>query len=194
MADDGLVEFIPGDLDGFRHDDAVERQDRHVRGPAADIHDHVSVGARDVQSGSEGGGDGLLDQEDPACSGLKRGVVDGSLLHLGDAGGDADNDAGLEKRDSQRLLDEVLDHILGQVVLADHPVPQGADGDDIAGGASEHLLGFAADLHQLIGLPVYGDDGRFFQDDAPSLDVDEHRGGTEIDTDIFAHASNLSSG
>ena len=49
------------------------------------------------------------------------------------------------------LLDEVAEHLLGHLEVGDHPVLQGPDSLDGAGGASEHTLGLDADGVHLSG-------------------------------------------
>ena len=98
----------------------------------------------------------LLDEVDPAGAGLDARVDDGALLDLGDAGGHADHDPGLEQADGGHLADELPEHPLRHVVVGDDAVPQRADGDDVAGGAAQHLLGLGADLQQLAGVLVDG--------------------------------------
>ena len=188
VPDDGLVEFVARDLDALGDDDAVEGEDRDVRGAAADVDDHVADGTGDVEPGSEGCRDGLLDEEDAARARLDGRVMDGALFHLGDARGDAYNQTGLEEGCPAGFLDEVLEHAEGEVVLADDAVPERPERDNIAGGASEHLLRFPAYGEELVGILVDGDNGRFLQYDSLALDIDKHRGGTEVDPDILAHA------
>ncbi len=43
------------------------------------------------------------------------------------------------------LRDEVVQHLLGHVEVGDDPVLERADGDDVAGSAPEHGLGFVTD-------------------------------------------------
>ena len=76
--------------------------DGDVGGAAADIHDHMAVGLGDVDARTDGGGQGLLDEVHPAGAGLDARVDDGPLLHLGDAGGHADDHAGLEEAEGRR--------------------------------------------------------------------------------------------
>ena len=73
-------------------------------GAAADVHHHVAVGLGDVDAGADGGGHRLLNEVDLPGAGLDARVDDGALLHLGDAGGDADDDPGLEEAGSRPTL------------------------------------------------------------------------------------------
>ena len=87
------------------------------------------------------------------------------------------------------LLDEVLEHLLGDREVRDHPVLHRADGRDVARRAPEHLLGGEAD--RLDGLLAVGpafladrDHGRLVEDDALAADVNEGVGGAEVDREI----------
>ena len=50
-----------------------------------------------------------------------------------------------------RLLDEVVQHLLGVLEVGDDAVLHGLDGDDVARRAAEHLLGLLADGFHLAG-------------------------------------------
>ena len=77
----------------------------------------------------------------------------------------------------------MLDHILRDLEIGDHAVAQRPDGFDIAGRATEHLLGFLAHgQHLLLALPVRdGDDRWLIQHDALSFYVDERVRRAEVD-------------
>src|SRR5207247_658498 len=147
---------------GARVDDAGERDDGDVRGAAADIDDHVAAGLGDGEAGADGGDHGLLDEVDFAGLGAISGVHDGALFDLGDLAGNADDDARMDQHFAAvRLLNEVVQHALGDFEIGDDTVLHGLDGDDVAGGAAEHLFGFFADGFHLAGSFVDGDDGGF---------------------------------
>ena len=107
---------------------------------------------------------------DLARAGRQRGLPDGALLDLGDARGNAIDDARAHQRATVvRLADEVAQHRLGDLEVGDHAVLHRADGDDVAGRAAEHLLGLLADREHLVGAAAvldHGDHGRLGQDDA----------------------------
>src|SRR5699024_4878244 len=194
ILDHGLVELVSGHLDGGGLHHAGEGDDGDVGGAAADIHHHVAVGLGDVDARADGGGHRLLNEVHPAAAGLDARVHHGPLLHLGDAGGDADDDPGLEDHEARHLADELPEHPLGHVVVGDDALPQGADGDDVAGGAAQHLAGLLANLQELAGILVHGHHGWLVENDALALDVDQNGSGTQVDTDIFrerAHSFHL---
>ena len=146
ILDDGLVELVARDLDGGRFDNAGERDDRDIGRTAADVDDHVALGLGDVDARTDGGGDRLFNEVDAARAGLNARVDDRALLDLGDAGGDADDNARLEELEAHDLMQEFLDHALGDLVVGDHALAQGTDGDDVARRAAQHGLRVRADL------------------------------------------------
>ena len=87
------------------------------------------------------------------------------------------------------LVDEVLDHLLGDIDVGDDAVAQRADGLDLVGGLAHHQLGVFADrldlLHAVDGLD--GDDRRFIEDDAAAADIHERIGGPEVDRHVVRH-------
>ena len=146
ILDDGLVELVARDLDGGRLHHAGERDDRDIGRAAADIDDHVALGLGDVDARADGGGDRLFNEVNAARAGLNARVDDRALLDLGDAGGDADDDARLEELEAHDLVQKFLDHALGDFIVGDDALAQGTDGDDVAGGAAQHGLRVRADL------------------------------------------------
>ena len=186
ILDDGLVELVARDLDGGRFDDAGERNDRDIGRTAADIDDHMALGLGDVDARADGGGDRLFDEVDAARAGLDARVDDRALLDLGDAGRNADDDARLEELEAHDLVDKLLDHALGDFIIRDDALAQGADGDDVAGGAAKHGLRVCADLEELAGVLVERNDRGFVEHDAFILNVDQHRRGAKIHADVLA--------
>jgi hypothetical protein len=71
------------------------------------------------------------------------------------------------------LLNEVVEHALGDLEVGNDAVLHRADGDDVARSAAEHLLGFLADGFHLSVVLVDGDDGGFIDDDAFAAGEDE---------------------
>src|SRR5437899_11041209 len=96
------------------------------------------------------------------------GLLHGPLLHPGDAGGDADHDPGLgEHPPLVHLLDEVAEHLLGDVEVGDHAVLEGPDGEDVAGGPADHPLGLRPDRQDGPGLGVDRHNRRLVEHGAP---------------------------
>ena len=93
-----------------------------------------------------------------------------ALLDLRDFGRHADDDARAHPHVAVvGLLDEVRQHLLGDVEVGDDPVLHRLDGDDVAGCAAEHLLGLAADGFDPAVDLVHRDDGGLVDDDAATL-------------------------
>jgi len=82
------------------------------------------------------------------------------------------------------LVDEVLDHLLGHVEVADDPVAQRPDRDDVGRRPADHPLGLGADGQDALGLGIDRHDGRFAHDDAAVADVHQRVGGPEVDPDV----------
>ena len=72
-----------------------------------------------------------------------------------------------------RLLDEVIEHLLGDLEVRDDAVLHRTDGDDVARRAPEHLLGLRADGLDAVGDVVDGHDRRFANDDSLAPREDE---------------------
>ena len=89
-----------------------------------------------------------------------------------------------EERAAVRLLDEVVEHPLGDLEVGDDAVLHGADRDDVAGRAAEHLLGGAADGLHLVRDLVHGHDGRLAHDDSAALGEHERVRGPEVDREV----------
>ena len=83
------------------------------------------------------------------------------------------------------LVDELLQHPLGHVVVGDHALTQRTDGHDVAGGTAQHGLRLGAYLKQTAGIFVDGHHRRLVEHNALTLDIYQNRSGTQIDTDIF---------
>ena len=169
--DDGLVELVAGHLDGGAFHHALQGDHGDVAGAAADVHHHVALGLGDVDAGADGGGHRLLDQIHLPGTGLDACVDDGTLLDLSDAGGHADDDPGLEEGHAGHLVDKLLEHPLRHIIVGDHALPQGTDGDDIARGAAQHGLCLGANLQELSRGLIHCHHGGFVENDALSLHI-----------------------
>ena len=145
MADDRLVHLVAADAQALADDDAAEGDHRDLGGAAADVDDHVPGRLGDRQPGADRGGHRLLDQVGLARAGAERRLLDGALLDAGDARRDADDDARVREAVLVHLLDEVAEHLLGDVEVGDDAVLQRPDRGDRPGRAAEHALGLDAD-------------------------------------------------
>jgi hypothetical protein len=84
------------------------------------------------------------------------------------------------------LLDEVPQHLLGDVEVGDDAVLERPDRGDRPGRAAEHALRLDADRVHLAGALVDRDDGRLGEDDAAAAHVDERVRGAEVDRHVAA--------
>src|SRR6201987_956862 len=108
-----------------------------------------------------------------APAGRKRRLFDGTLLDARHAGRHADDDARVREAVLVHLLDEVAQHLLGDVEVGDHAVLEGTDRLDRPRRSSEHPLRLDADGVHLSGPLVDGDHRRLREDDAATAHVDE---------------------
>src|SRR3972149_3154931 len=104
--------------------------------PAADVDDERTRRFADRQAGPDRGGHRFLDEAGPAGAGVEGRVLDRPLLDLGHARRDADEHPrpGDEADPVVGLVPEVLDHLLGHVEVADDPVPERPDGEEVGRG------------------------------------------------------------
>ena len=144
------------------------------------------VGSAIGRPGADRGRHRLLDQVRLPGAGGERRLLDGAPLDAGDAGRDADDDARVGEAVLVHLLDEVAEHLLGDVEVGDHAVLQRADRGDRPGRAAEHPLRLDADRVHLAGALVDRDHGRLGEHDAAAADVDERVGGPEVDGHVAA--------
>ena len=186
VVDDRLVELVAADPDRLRDDDPAERDHRHLGGAAADVDDHRAGRLGDRQAGADRRRHRLLDQVGLAGAGREAGLLDRPLLDPGDAGGDADDDARVGEAVGVHLLDEVAQHLLGDVEVGDHPVLERPDRGDRAGGAAQHPLRLDADRVDLAGVGVDRHHRGLGEDDAASAHVDERVGRAEVDGHVAA--------
>ena len=192
ILDDRFIELVAGDLDGRRLDHAGKRDHGDIGRTAADVDDQVSVRLGNVDAGADGGGNRLLNEVHAARTGLNAGVDDGALLHLGDAGRNADDDARLEELEPYDLVNKFLDHALGDFIVGNDAFAQRTDRNDVARRATEHRLRFRADLQKLAAVFFDRNDARLVEDDTLVLYIDQNRRGTEVDTDIFCECTHSS--
>ncbi len=87
------------------------------------------------------------------------------------------------------LLDKVLQHLLGHIEVGDNPIFHWADGLNIAGGTSQHLLRLSTDcghgfLPRAASFSTDGDHGRLIQYNAFFTNINESVSCTQIDRQI----------
>ena len=139
----------------------------------------------DRHAGADGRRHRLLDQVHLARLGAVGAVLDRALLDLRDLRGHADDDARAHPHVAVvRLLDEVGQHLLGDLEVGDDAVLHRLDGDDVAGRAAEHLLGFVAHRLDAAGHLVDGDNRRLVDDDPLPARVDAGVRRAEVDRQV----------
>src|SRR5436309_964995 len=110
-----------------------------------------------------------------------------ALVELGDAGRNADDHTRTriqERALAVHLADEVVEHLLGDVEVADDAVFERTHGDDARWRASHHALRLGADREDRTGPLILRDDRRLGNDDPAPAHVHEGVGGAEVDTDV----------
>src|SRR3954452_19715138 len=137
-----------------------------------------------ARAGADRGGHRLLDQVRLACAGAQRRLFDRALLDAGHPGGDADDDARVREPVLMHLLDEVTEHLLGDVEVGDHAVLQRPDCRDRPGRAPEHSLRLDADRVHLARALVDRDHAGFREHDAATAHVDERVRRPEVDSHV----------
>src|SRR5690554_3366025 len=150
ISDDRLVHLIAADAHALAIDDARERDDGDLGRPSANIDDHIAARLGDGEPCADRRRHRLLDEEDLARASALGALFDGALLDLGDAKGDADDDARTSNRPSiARPLDKMLEHRLRDLEVGDDAITKRANGLDGAGRSSEHLFRFFTDGEDL---------------------------------------------
>ena len=136
------------------------------------------------QTRSDGGRHRLLDKVGGPGAGADGGLLDRPPLHPGDPRGHAHHHARMSPAVLVDPLDEVAQHLLGDVEVGDDAVFERPDGGDGARGAAQHALGVGADRQHLSRPGVDGHHRRLGEDDAPSAHVHQRGGGAQIDCHI----------
>ena len=83
-----------------------------------------------------------------------------------------------------RLLNEVVQHALGDFEVGNDAVLHGFDGDDIAGGAPQHLFRLLANRLHLASVFVDGDDGGFVDNDSLTFGKDQRIGRSQVNREV----------
>ncbi len=142
-------------------------------------------GLGDGQTRADSGDHRLLHQEDFAGLGAIGRILDRPLFHLRNLRRHADHDARMNQHLAVvRLLDEVVQHLLGDLEVGDNAVLHRLDGDDVARRTAQHLLRLFANGLYFTGVLVDGHDGGLVDHDALAPRVDEGVRRPQIDREI----------
>ena len=84
------------------------------------------------------------------------------------------------------LADKIFDHVLGNIEVGDHAIPQRPNRLYIPGCPAKHLLCLLTDGQYLLFIPHFGDGhyGRLVQDNVLALNVDEGISGSKINRHV----------
>ena len=151
----------------------------------------MAVGLGNVDARTDGCRHGLFNEIHLPGAGLNAGIDDSTLFHLGNAGGDTDDNPGLEEGHACHLVDELPQHPLRHVIVGNNTLPQGTDSHDVAGGTAQHSLGLGAHLEQLASILIQSHHRGLVEDNALALYIYQNRCGTQIDTDILRHGHKI---
>ena len=145
IADNRLVEIITGNTDRGGHNNSSQGNHRDIRGPPADIDNHVAAGLRDIYAGPDCRGYGFLHNCHLPGSRLIGGLFHSSAFHIRHTAGHTDDNSGLsEASSSHGFLNEIPKHLLCDHIVRDHALAQRPDCHDIAGSPADHLTCFFA--------------------------------------------------
>ena len=150
-------------------------------GAAADVHDHVPGRLGDGEAGADRCRHRLLDEIRLPRARRERRLLDRALLDARHTRGHTDDDAWVREAMLVHLLDEVTEHLLGDVEVRDDAVLERANRGDRARRATEHPLRLDPDGVHLARALVDRDDGRLGEHDPAPAHVDERVRGAEVD-------------
>ena len=183
---DGVVEVVAADPQRPRHHDPPERDHGDLAGAATHVDDHVRVRRVDLQAGADGRGERLLDQvHRPRARRVAR-LDQRAPLDVGDARRRAHDHPRPRAPAGVRARHEVAQHLLGDLEVGDHAVPERPDGADPRRRAADHALRLVADGVDVAGVGVDGDHRGLGGHDALAADEHERVGGAEVDGDVEA--------
>ena len=83
-----------------------------------------------------------------------------------------------------RLLDEVVEHLLGDFEVGNYAIFHRLDGDDVARRAAEHLFRLFADGLNFVGVLIERHDRRLVDHDAFATRVHQRVGCSQINSQI----------
>ena len=124
---DRLVELVAADADRLRDDDPAERDHRDLAGAAADVDDHRAGRLADRKPGADRGRHRLLDQVGLPGARRRQASSTARFSTPVTPDGHADDHPRMRPAVLVDLLDEVPEHLLGDLEVGDHAVLQRPD-------------------------------------------------------------------
>ena len=153
----------------------------------------MSFGVLQIQSGTQAGSQRLFDQEHSSGTCLNCRIDDASLLNFRNAAGNADDNTGLRRKHGSLGcgLEHLLKHSHRHFVIGNDAVPQRPHGNHVAGGTVQHIPGRGANLKNLAGIPVQGNNAGLANHKAFAVCINQNIGGTQVNTQVIGKQLHL---
>ena len=147
VGNDRFIELVATGTNRLGVHNAIQGDDSDFGGATADVHNHGTAGFLHRQASTNGRSHRLFNQEHFPGTSAQGGFTDSLTLYLGGFAGNANQYAGAwgDKAVLMHLVDEVLEHFLGNHEICDHTVFHRTDGGDVSRCAAKHAFGFGAD-------------------------------------------------
>ena len=151
VVDDRVVHLVATHANRTRCHDARKRDHCDIGGTAADVHHHVALGCRDVETGADRGRHGLFDQENFAGPCGKSRLAHCALFNARDARRNADHNARADQLAAVVCaLNKISEHRFGDFEIGDDAVFDGANRTNFTRRAAEHFFCFVSDCAHLL--------------------------------------------
>ena len=182
IAGNGIIEGIAGCFDGGRNRHPIKAQHRNIRSAATDIHNHMSLGAANIQIRTHGRCQRLLDQIHATGTCFNGRIDHRTLLHLGDTAGHADDHTGFGGKQAlgRSAAQQHLQHTHRHHMVGDDAILQRMHRHHITRGTAQHISGFRAHLQDAARIPVHRHHRGFPHGNTLSIHIDQHIGCAKI--------------
>ena len=122
-----------------------------------------------------------------SCACLSGGILNGAFFYFCYAAGYTNRNGGLHKRTfAQCFFNKILQHFFCYIIIGNNTFAQRTNGNDIAWRSAQHTSCLFTHRKNGIAVFVNGYHGRFPNDDALSLDINQNRCRPQVDPDILA--------